>query len=227
MRVYNTLTRTKEEFVPREPGKVAMYVCGPTVYNYIHIGNARTFLSFDVIRRYLAHRGYDVSFVQNITDVDDKIINRAQEEGRSAAEVAKEYTMAFIGQMRSLGVEDPTVRPLATQTIPTMIDLIERLIGSDHAYAVDGDVYFSVRSFPEYGKLSGRDINEIKTVARIEADDRKRDQLDFALWKAAKPGEPHWPSPWGEGRPGWHIECSAMSEMELGLPSTSTAAEAT
>jgi cysteinyl-tRNA synthetase len=218
MRVYNTLTRTKEEFVVREPGKVAMYVCGPTVYNYIHIGNARTFLSFDVIRRYLVHRGYDVTFVQNVTDVDDKIINRAQEEGRSAAEVAKEYTMAFINQMRALGVEDPTVRPLATQTIPQMIDLIERLIASDHAYAVDGDVYFAVRSFPAYGKLSGRDIDEMHTQARIEADDRKRDPLDFALWKAAKPGEPHWPSPWGEGRPGWHIECSAMSEMELGLP---------
>jgi cysteinyl-tRNA synthetase len=218
MRVYNTLTRTKEEFVPREPGKVAMYVCGPTVYNFIHIGNARTFLSFDVIRRYLSHRGFDVTFVQNITDVDDKIINRANDEGRSAAEVAKEYTSAFISQMRQLGVEDPTVRPLATQMIPEMIDLIGRLIDSGHAYAVDGDVYFAVRSFPEYGKLSGRDIDEMHTQARVEADDRKRDPLDFALWKAAKPGEPHWPSPWGEGRPGWHIECSAMSEMELGLP---------
>ena len=218
MRVYNTLSRSKEEFVPREPGKVFMYVCGPTVYNFIHIGNARTFLSFDVIRRYLAHRGYEVTFVQNITDVDDKIINRANEEGRSAAEVAKEYTTAFIAQMRALGVEDPTVRPKATETIPEMIDLIERLIASDHAYVVDGDVYFSVRSFPDYGKLSGRDIDEMHTQARVEADDRKRDALDFALWKDAKPGEPHWPSPWGEGRPGWHIECSAMSEMELGLP---------
>jgi cysteinyl-tRNA synthetase len=218
MRVYNTLSRSKEEFVPREPGKVAMYVCGPTVYNYIHIGNARTFLSFDVIRRYLTFRGFDVTFVQNITDVDDKIINRANEEGRSAAEVAADYTEAFISEMRALGVEDPTVRPYATQTIPDMIALIERLIAGGHAYAVDGDVYFSVRSFPGYGKLSGRDIDEMHTVARVEADDRKQDPLDFALWKAAKPGEPHWPSPWGEGRPGWHIECSAMSEMELGLP---------
>ena len=218
MRVYNTLSRTKEEFVPREPGKVAMYVCGPTVYNYIHIGNARTFLSFDVIRRYLKHRGLEVTFIQNVTDVDDKIINRANEEGISAAEVAKKYTAAFIDEMHALGVEDPTIRPLATETIPAMIDLIERLIASEHAYAVGGDVYFSVRSFPDYGKLSGRDIDEIHTVARIDADDRKRDPLDFALWKAAKPGEPHWPSPWGEGRPGWHIECSAMSEMELGLP---------
>jgi cysteinyl-tRNA synthetase len=218
MRVFNTLSRTKEEFVPREAGKVAMYVCGPTVYNYIHIGNARTFLSFDTIRRYLTYRGYDVTFVQNITDVDDKIINRANEESRPAAEVAEEYTAAFIREMRDLGVEDPTIRPLATETIPAMIDLIERLIASQHAYSVGGDVYFSVRSFPDYGKLSGRDIDEIQTVARIDADDRKRDPLDFALWKAAKPGEPHWPSPWGEGRPGWHIECSAMSEMELGLP---------
>jgi cysteinyl-tRNA synthetase len=218
MRVFNTLSRSKEEFTPREPGKVAMYVCGPTVYNFIHIGNARTFLSFDVIRRYLIHRGFEVTFVQNVTDVDDKIINRANEEGSSAAEIAEDYTAAFIEQMHELGIEDPTIRPLATQTIPAMIDLIERLIASDHAYAVDGDVYFSIRSFPEYGKLSGRDIDEIKTVARVEADDRKRDPLDFALWKAAKPGEPHWTSPWGEGRPGWHIECSAMSEMELGLP---------
>jgi cysteinyl-tRNA synthetase len=218
MRVFNTLSRTKEEFEPREPGKVAMYVCGPTVYNYIHIGNARTFLSFDVIRRYLAHRGYEVTFVQNVTDVDDKIINRANEEGCTAAEIAEEYTAAFIAQMRALGVEDPTVRPMATETIPAMIDLIERLIASGHAYDADGDVYFSVRSFPEYGKLSGRDIDEMHTVARVETDERKRDSLDFALWKAAKPGEPHWPSPWGEGRPGWHIECSAMSEAELGLP---------
>jgi cysteinyl-tRNA synthetase len=218
MRVFNTLSRSKEEFIPREPGKVAMYICGPTVYNYIHIGNARTFLSFDVIRRYLTYRGLEVTFVQNITDVDDKIINRANEEGRPASEVAEEYTRAFIGEMRRLGVEDPTIRPLATETIPEMIDMIERLIERDHAYAVGGDVYFSVRSFPDYGKLSGRDIDEMHTQARIDADDRKRDPLDFALWKAAKPGEPHWPSPWGEGRPGWHIECSAMSEMELGLP---------
>ncbi len=218
MRVYNSLSRTKEEFVPREEGKVAMYVCGPTVYNHIHIGNARTFLSFDVIRRYLEHKGYDVRFIQNITDVDDKIINRANEEGRPATEVAEEYTEAFISGMRALGVEDPTARPLATAMIPDMIELIERLIAGGHAYAVDGDVYFSVRSFPEYGKLSGRDIDEMHTQARINADDRKRDPLDFALWKAAKPGEPHWQSPWGDGRPGWHIECSAMSEIELGLP---------
>ncbi len=218
MRVYNTLSRAKEEFVPKEPGKVSIYVCGPTVYNHIHIGNARTFLSFDVIRRYLSWRGFEVTFVQNITDVDDKIINRANEEGRPAAEVAAEYTEAFVSAMRKLGVEDPTVRPKATETIPEMIDMIERLIAGGNAYELDGDVYFSVRSFPDYGKLSGRDIDEMRSGARVEVDDRKRDPLDFALWKSAKPGEPHWPSPWGEGRPGWHIECSVMSEGELGLP---------
>lgn len=218
MRIFNSLTRTKEEFVPREPGKVSMYVCGPTVYNYIHIGNARTFLSFDVIRRYLTYRGYDVRFVQNVTDVDDKIINRAREEGRAPAEIAKEYTEAFISDMHALGVLDPTVRPKATETIPQMVETIERLIVRGHAYAADGDVYFSVRSFPAYGRLSGRNIDEMQTQARVEPGERKRDPLDFALWKAAKPGEPQWESPWGHGRPGWHIECSVMSEMELGLP---------
>lgn len=217
MRVYNTLTRRKEEFVPRDPGKVSIYVCGPTVYNHIHIGNARTFLSFDVVRRYLAWKGFDVRFIQNITDVDDKIINRANEEGRPAAEVAAEYTTAFIAAMRGLNIEDPTVRPKATETIPQMIGMIERLIEGGHAYEVDGDVYFSVRSFPGYGKLSGRDIDDMRSGARVEVDERKTDPLDFALWKSAKPGEPHWPSPWGDGRPGWHIECSVMSEEQLGL----------
>ncbi|TLM67583.1 MAG: cysteine--tRNA ligase, partial [Actinobacteria bacterium] len=218
MRVHNTMTRAKEEFVPREPGKVAMYVCGPTVYNHIHVGNARTFLSFDVIRRYLEHAGFEVTFVQNITDVDDKIINRAAEEGTTAAEVAAKYTAAFFDAMRDLGVLRPTVQPKATETIPEQVAMVERLIAGGHAYAVEGDVYFSVRSFPGYGKLSGRDIDDLESGARVEVDDRKRDPLDFALWKAAKPGEPHWPSPWGEGRPGWHLECSVMSENELGLP---------
>jgi len=217
MRVYNTLSRTKEEFVTRDPGRVTMYVCGPTVYNYIHIGNARTFLSFDVIRRYLEYRDQDVTFVQNITDVDDKIINRANEEGVSAAEIASKYTDAFLQGMSALGVRPPTVQPKATETIPEMIEMVELLIARDHAYVVDGDVYFSVRSFSEYGKLSGRDIDEMRCGARVEVDERKRDPLDFALWKAAKPGEPHWPSPWGEGRPGWHLECSVMSHQELGL----------
>jgi len=214
MRVYNTLSRQKEEFVPRDAGKVSMYVCGPTVYNHIHIGNARTFLSFDVIRRYLVYRGYDVTFVQNVTDVDDKIINKANEEGRPAAEVADDYTKAFIASMHALCIQDPTVRPKATETIPEMIAMIETLIDKGNAYAVDGDVYFAVRSFPGYGKLSGRDIDEMNAGARVEVDDRKRDPLDFALWKSAKPGEPHWDSPWGQGRPGWHIE----SEAALGVP---------
>ena len=223
MRIYNTQTRTKEEFEPREPGKVAMYVCGPTVYNHIHIGNARTFLSFDIIRRYLEWRGFDVTFVQNVTDVDDKIIRRAAEEGCSAEEVAKKYTKAFVDAMHALGVEDPTVRPQATKEIGGMIKLIKRLIDGGHAYATpDGDVYFAVRSYPQYGKLSGRDVDDLEGGHRELADesvaDRKRDPLDFALWKAAKPGEPSWGSPWGKGRPGWHIECSVMSEKYCGLP---------
>jgi cysteinyl-tRNA synthetase len=218
IRVHNTMTRTKEEFVPREPGKVAMYVCGPTVYNHIHIGNARTFLTFDVIRRYLVWRGFDVTFVQNITDVDDKIIKRAAEEGLAPAVVADTYTFAFRAAMESLDVERPTSQPLATMKIPQMVGMIERLVAGGHAYVVDGDVYFSVRSFADYGKLSGRDIDDLESGARVEVDDRKQDPLDFALWKSAKPGEPHWSSPWGEGRPGWHIECSVMSEEELGLP---------
>jgi len=218
LRVYNTLARAKEDFVPRESGRVAMYVCGPTVYNHIHIGNARTFLTFDVIRRYLIHRGFDVRFVQNITDVDDKIIKQAMAEGVPASRVASEYTLSFLEAMDALGILAPTAQPRATETIPAMIGMVERLISRGHAYAVDGDVYFSVRSFPGYGKLSGRDVDDLRSGARIDIDERKADPLDFALWKAAKPGEPHWPSPWGEGRPGWHLECSVMSEQELGLP---------
>ena len=217
IRVYNTLTRSKEEFVSRDPGVVAMYVCGPTVYNHVHIGNARTFLTFDVIRRYLTFRGYEVRFVQNITDVDDKIIARAIEEERAPAEVAHEYTLAFRAAMDALDVERPSVQPKATETIPAMIEMTERLIDRGHAYVVDGDVYFSVRSFPGYGKLSGRNVDDLEAGARVDVDERKQDPLDFALWKAAKPGEPRWPSPWGEGRPGWHLECSVMSEAELGL----------
>jgi cysteinyl-tRNA synthetase len=218
IKLYNTLTRSKQEFIPVNPGKVGFYICGPTVYNYIHIGNARTFLSFDVIRRYLEYSGYEVTYVQNVTDVDDKIINRANEEGRSAAEVAADYTAAFIGSMRALGIKDPTVRPKATEEIPAMIELISCLIEGEHAYEVDGDVYFAVRSFEPYGALSGRDIEQMQSGARVDVDPRKRDPLDFALWKSAKPGEPAWASPWGDGRPGWHIECSAMSARYLGNP---------
>jgi len=224
IKLYDTRLRQKVDFEPVKPGKVAMYVCGPTVYNRIHIGNARTFISFDMIRRYLAWRGFEVTFVQNVTDVDDKIIKRAGEEDRTAAEVAEEYTRLFIEDMRAAGVQDPDIRPKATEEIDTMIALIERLIERGHAYAAEGDVYFDVRSYPGYGQLSGRDVDEAESGHReLRADgqgleDRKRDELDFALWKAAKPGEPAWPSPWGAGRPGWHIECSAMSEKYLGLP---------
>lgn len=224
LKLYDTQLRRKVDFDPIEEGKVRMYVCGPTVYNRIHIGNARTFISFDMIRRYLTWRGYDVTFVQNVTDVDDKIIKRANEEGRSAADVAAEYTEAFINDMRAAGVADPDIRPKATEEIDTMIELVEKLIEEGHAYEVDGDVYFAVRSYAGYGELSGRDIDEMEGGHReLRADgqgieDRKRDPLDFALWKAAKPGEPSWESPWGAGRPGWHIECSAMSHKYLGLP---------
>ena len=223
IKLYNSQTRRKEEFKPVEEGHVRMYVCGPTVYNYIHIGNARTFISFDTIRRYLMWRGLEVTFVQNVTDVDDKIIKKANEEGRSAAEVAKQYTEAFIEDMHAAGVMDPDVRPKATEEIPAMIELVQRIIDEGHAYVEEGDVYFDVRSFPSYGKLSGRNIDEMESghrdlVAGSTLDDRKRDPLDFALWKAAKPGEPSWDSPWGPGRPGWHIECSAMSKKYLGLP---------
>ncbi|MDY3981739.1 MAG: cysteine--tRNA ligase [Paraeggerthella sp.] len=224
IKLYNTKAREKVPFESRERGKVGMYVCGPTVYNYIHIGNARTFISFDVIRRYFMWRGFDVTFVQNVTDVDDKIIAKANEEGREASAVAAEYTAAFIEDMRKANVLDPDIRPKATEEIPAMIELIQELIDGDHAYEVDGDVYFAVRSFPAYGQLSGRNVDEMECGHReLRADgkgieDRKRDPLDFALWKAAKPGEPSWESPWGQGRPGWHIECSAMSRRYLGLP---------
>ena len=225
IKLYNTQTHQTEEFKPVEEGKVRRYVCGPTVYNRIHIGNARTFISFDTLRRYFMYRGYEVTFVQNVTDVDDKIITKANQEGRTAAEVASEFTDAFISDMRAAGVMDPDVRPKATKEIGEMIKLVKTLIDKGHAYATEeGDVYFSVRSFPEYGKLSGRNIDEMEGGHReLRADgqgleDRKRDPLDFALWKAAKPGEPSWGSPWGQGRPGWHIECSAMSKKYLGLP---------
>ena len=223
IRIYDTRMHKKVDLVALEHGKIKMYVCGPTVYNYIHIGNARTFMSFDMIRRYLEWRKYDVIFVQNVTDVDDKIINKANEEGRSAAEVAEEYTAAFIEDMHAVNVKDPTIRPKATEEIDTMIAMVKDLVDGGHAYATeDGDVYFSVRSFPSYGSLSGRNVDEMEAGhrdLRTEGiEDRKEDPLDFALWKAAKPGEPAWESPWGQGRPGWHIECSCMSKKYLGLP---------
>ena len=219
MLIYNSQTHKKQELVPVEPDHISMYVCGPTVYDQIHIGNGRTFLSFDVIRRYLIYKGYQVTFAQNLTDVDDKIIQRAQEEGVSAAELARTYSDAFIEQMDRLGVLSPDIRPRATQEIDAMIDMISGLIDQGHAYAAsNGDVYFSVRSCETYGSLSGRNVDELLVGARIEENTDKNDPLDFALWKAAKPGEPAWESPWGLGRPGWHTECSAMVHRYLGTP---------
>ena len=219
MLVYNSQTHKKQELKTIEPGKIRMYVCGPTVYDQIHVGNGRTFLAFDVIRRYLTYKGFQVTFAQNLTDVDDKIINRANEQGRTPEEVAAEFSGAFIEQMHRLNVLDPDIRPRATREIPAMIEMIQGLIEQGHAYAPgNGDVYFSVRSDPSYGCVSGRNVDELKVGARIEANDEKRDPLDFALWKAAKPGEPMWDSPWGKGRPGWHTECSAMVHRYLGMP---------
>lgn len=219
MLIYDSTKRTKVPFEPIEDGKVRMYICGPTVYDNIHIGNARTFLSFDVIRRWFLHAGYDVTFSQNITDVDDKIINRANETRSTSAAVAEQFTQAFIDVMRRFNILDPDIRPHATQEIDTMIAMIEELIAKGHAYASEnGDVYFSVRSDEQYGHLSGRDIDDLISGARVEKNEAKRDPLDFALWKAAKPGEPSWRSPWGEGRPGWHTECAAMVHKHLGTP---------
>jgi cysteinyl-tRNA synthetase len=214
--VYNTLTRRKEPFSPLVAGRAGMYVCGPTVYDHPHLGHARAAVSFDVIRRALEFLGYRVTYVRNITDVDDKIIARAAEEDRSPWEVAEEYTRAYDEQMSALGVRPPNIEPRATGHILDMIRLIERLVAAGNAYPVDGDVYYAVESFPRYGVLSNRSLDDVRAGERVEPDPRKRNPLDFALWKAAKPGEPSWPSPWGEGRPGWHIECSAMSMKYLG-----------
>jgi cysteinyl-tRNA synthetase len=216
--VYNTMGRRKEPFQPREEGKVFMYVCGPTVYNYIHVGNGRAYLVFDVVRRYLAYKGYAVTCVQNFTDIDDKIINRAGEEGKTTAEIAALYERAFLEDMSALNVQPPTVAPRATENIPDMIAMIAGLVAGGYAYESEGDVYFSVEKFAGYGKLSGRTPEEMGEVERAEASDsRKRNQMDFALWKASKPGEPSWDSLWGPGRPGWHIECSVMSLKHLGM----------
>jgi cysteinyl-tRNA synthetase len=217
IRIYNTMTRKKEELVPREDGKITMYVCGPTVYNYVHIGNARTFLNFDLVRRYLEFRGYDVTFVQNITDVDDKIINKANEEGVTPEALATDYRDAFERDMAALGVEPPDIAPRATDHIDEMLEVIKCLVDKGFAYESEGDVYFEVDKFEGYGKLSGRALDEQQHTPGLGAEaDRKRGPWDFALWKAAKPGEPSWDSPWGPGRPGWHIECSTMSMKYLG-----------
>jgi len=210
------MTRRKVDFVPLTPGAVRMYVCGVTPYDLCHVGHARAAIAFDVIRRYLAFRGYRVTFVRNYTDVDDKIIRRASEEGVSASALAERYIAAEREDMAALGVLRPDVAPKATEHIADMTALIERLLAGGFAYAVDGDVYFEVARFPDYGRLSGKNLDELLAGARVDVDERKRDPRDFALWKAAKPGEPVWPSPWGPGRPGWHIECSAMAMRYLG-----------
>ena len=216
--VYNTLGRVRQSFEPLEKGRVRMYVCGPTVQSAPHIGHGRCAVAFDVIRRYLMWRGWDVLFVQNITDVDDKIINRAAELGVTTEALVADMTERFLTSYRGLGVLDPDVAPAATHHIPEMIELIARLASRGLAYASGGDVYFRVRALEGYGKLSGRDVDELRIGARVEPGIDKEDPLDFALWKGAKPGEPSWSSPWGDGRPGWHIECSAMSAKYLGLP---------
>lgn len=221
MRFYNTLTKRKDEFTPIEPGKVRMYACGPTVYDFFHIGNARCFISFDMLRRYFEYRGYEVKFVQNFTDVDDKIIKRANAEGVTQKDIAERYIAEYFTDAKGLGIRPATVHPRATENIDEMITIISSLIEKGHAYPVDmgdgnSDVYFRTLSFREYGKLSHMPIDELEKGARIDISEHKEDALDFALWKAAKPGEPYWESPWGKGRPGWHIECSAMVLRYLG-----------
>ena len=217
MQVYNTMTRKKEELVPFVPGEVRIYACGPTVYNYFHIGNARPFIVFDAMRRYLEYRGYKVTFVQNFTDIDDKMIRRANEENITVRELGERFIAEYYRDADALGIKRATVNPRATEHIDGIILLVKTLIEKGHAYATEnGDVYFSVRSFPGYGKLSGQNIDDLENGARVDPGEEKRDPLDFALWKAEKPGEPSWDSPWGKGRPGWHIECSAMSMSILG-----------
>jgi cysteinyl-tRNA synthetase len=216
LRIYNARTRQKEPFTPLVPGEAGMYVCGVTPYDVSHIGHARSALVFDVVARYLRHRGYRVTFVKNYTDVDDKIIARAKLLGIPIGELTERHIKGYQDEMAQLGIEPPIVEPRATGHIPQMVTLIERLVAAGIAYVVDDDVYFEVRRFPAYGRHSGKNLDELLTGARVDVDERKRDPRDFALWKAAKPGEPSWPSPWGPGRPGWHIECSAMAMHYLG-----------
>ena len=216
MKVYNTLTRRKEEFIPLEEGKVKMYVCGPTVYNLFHIGNARTFIIFDTIRRYLEYRGYEVKFVQNFTDIDDKMIKKAKDTNTTVKELGDHYIMEYYKDADKLKIKRATVNPRATEYIKEMISFIEELIVKGLAYEMEGDVYYSTKSYKEYGKLSGQNLDDLQSGARIDVDERKKDPMDFALWKKAKPFEPSWKSPWGNGRPGWHIECSCMALNLLG-----------
>jgi cysteinyl-tRNA synthetase len=216
MRLYNTLTRQKEEFKPLVPGEVKMYVCGPTVYNYFHIGNARPFIVFDTLRRYLEYKGYKVTYVQNFTDVDDKIINKAKEEGVDSREISEKYIGEYFKDADALGIKRATIHPKVTENIKEIIDFIQKLINKGYAYEVDGNVYFDTTKFGGYGKLSKQSIEELEAGARVEINEAKKSPMDFALWKKQKPGEPAWDSPWGQGRPGWHIECSVMSTKYLG-----------
>ncbi|MGL6107808.1 cysteine--tRNA ligase [Romboutsia sp.] len=216
MKLYNTLTRKKEEFVPIEDGKVKMYVCGPTVYNYIHIGNARPFIIFDTLRRYLEYRGYDVTYVQNFTDVDDKIIKRGHEENIEPEEVANKYIEEYFVDADGLGIKRANVHPKVTDNIEQIIKFVKDLEDKGYAYEVNGDVYFDTKKFEGYGKLSKQNQDDLEAGSRIEVNDQKRHPMDFVLWKSKKEGEPGWSSPWGEGRPGWHIECSVMSNRYLG-----------
>ncbi len=216
LKIYNSLSRQLEEFSPLTEGHVSMYSCGPTVYDYIHIGNARTALITDIIRRYLAYKGYEVKLVQNLTDIDDKIINRAQTLGTSPNQLAHKNGEAYFEDTQRLGIQPADVHPKATEHIPEMIDLIQTLIDKGAAYVIDGSVYYRVNTFNEYGKLSRRKPEDLLAGARVEVDERKEDPRDFDMWKAAKPGEPYWDSPWGRGRPGWHIECSSMAMKHLG-----------
>ena len=216
MKIYNTLTRQKEEFIPIEEGKVKMYVCGPTVYNYIHIGNARPFIMFETVRRYFEYKGYEVTFVQNFTDVDDKIIKRSHEENITPEEVANKYIKEYFVDADGLGIKRADVHPRVTENIQEIIDFVKELQDKGYAYESDGDVYFDTKKFEGYGKLSRQNQEDLEAGARIEVNDKKKNPMDFVLWKSKKEGEPGWQSPWGEGRPGWHIECSVMSNRYLG-----------
>ncbi len=216
MKVFNTLTRKKEELITLVEKEVKMYVCGPTVYNFFHIGNARTFVVFDTIRRYLEYRGYKVKFVQNFTDIDDKMIKRANEENITVKQLGDKFIEEYYKDADALNIERATVNPRATEYINEIVEFVKELINKEYAYEIDGDVYFNTKKFKEYGKLSGQNLEDLQAGARINVDERKKDPMDFVVWKSQKPGEPAWESPWGMGRPGWHIECSCMAYNLLG-----------
>ncbi len=216
MKLFNTMTRQKEEFKPIKDGEVSMYVCGPTVYNYFHIGNGRTFLVFDTIRRYFEYRGYKVNFIQNFTDIDDKMIKKANEENTTVKELGDRFIQEYYKDADGLNIKRATANPRATEYMDEIIQFVKDLIDKGYAYEVNGDVYFNTKQFKEYGKLSGQNLDDLQAGARISVDERKKDPMDFAVWKSEKPGEPSWDCPWGKGRPGWHIECSCMAHKLLG-----------